>query len=112
MNWDAYNKENELRKKKDYERAMATFNQAAELARCNGWSLLRHSPWHFSLNHKENGGRKCRYNLYPSNQRIWGDPKYKGPYLKVTSPWTFLDVVSAAIIQTQCLSPKQISRLV
>jgi len=37
------------------------------------------------------------YNLYPSTQRIYSDPKHRGPFLKVKKPWTLLDVVKAAV---------------
>jgi len=37
------------------------------------------------------------YNLYPITQRIYIDPKHRGPRLKVPRPWGLLDVVHAAI---------------
>lgn len=109
IDFDRYNADLQKQKTKNYERAIATFEGAKSLAEVNGFILCQHSHWHFALIHPAN--ERQIYNLYPNNQRIYIDPKNKGPFLKVPSPWTFLDVVSAAIIATQ-LEPikKSLSR--
>ena len=35
------------------------------------------------------------YSLYPGNQRIWPDPKHKGPFLHVKE-WSFKSIIDAA----------------
>lgn len=109
MDWDQYRAEKNRENQKNYDRAVATYLQAQELARLNGLDLVQYSPWHFALICER---PKWVYNLYPSNQRIYADPKHKGPFLKVPEPWTFLDVVSAAIIQPQCSSLGELKSLI
>lgn len=93
MNWDEYKAAQKKEKQENHERAMATFDDAQDLARENNWRLFRCSDIHFKLT--------CGnwiYHLYPSNQRIYADPTHhRGPFLNVTRPWTFLDIVEAAI---------------
>jgi hypothetical protein len=109
MNWDEYNAERDKKKKENYDRAVATFTAVQELARLNGFSLVQYSTWHFSLTYLKDGKRQWRINLHPSNQRIWADRKCgKAPFLEISTPWTFLDVVCAAMIQTQ-LPPKKLT---
>lgn len=85
-------------KKQNYDRAMSTFEDAQRLATANSMDLVQHgSPWHFSLTCLKNGRRIWLYNIYPSKQRIWVNPKFKGPYLNLPRPWTFLDIVNAVI---------------
>lgn len=96
LDWDKYKADQKKQREENHAQAMATFDSAKELARVNGWTLAKHTEWHFSLS-----SENYRYNLYPSNQRIYADPKHRGPFLKVSKPWTFLEVVSSAIIKSQ-----------
>ncbi len=41
------------------------------------------------------------YNLYPGNQRIYSDPKHRGPFLNVPKPWTLSEVADAVIAHAQ-----------
>lgn len=108
VDYDKYNADWIKQKATQHETAIETLEEAQELARLNGFDLQQHSPWHFSLTCLTDGKRQWRINLYPSNQRMWADLHCgKVPFLKVPSPWTFLDVVSAAIVQ-QHPSPKQL----
>jgi len=86
-------------KKRNYDRAVATFDAAQDLAYDNNMDLVQHgSPWHFSLTqYKKNGNTSWILHLYPSKQRIYRDKHYKAPFLKLPRPWTFLDIVKAAI---------------
>ena len=36
-------------------------------------------------------------NIYPGNCRLYWDPKHRGPFLKVNSPWCLRTIVAAAI---------------
>lgn len=97
MNCDEYNAETKKRKAENYKNSMRLFEQAKKLAEANGFELNKRSPWHFSLKYKVRGYTKWLWSLYPSNQRIYTDPHYRGPFLKLTKPWTLLDVVCAAM---------------
>ena len=108
MDWDEYKAKQKKEHDENYGRAMCHFDVAKDFATKNGFSLVQHSTWHFSLSCISYGQRQWRINLYPSNQRVWADRKCgKAPFLKLPSPWTFLDVVSAAIIQVH-LTPQKI----
>lgn len=100
MDWDEYKAEQKKEREENHSRAMKHCDIAQKLAAVNGFSLVQHSTWHFSLTCIRYGKLQWRINLYPSNQRVWADRKCgKAPFLRLPSPWTFLDVVSAAIIQ-------------
>ena len=53
------------------------------------WVLKRCSDVHFQIRNE-----KCIINLYPTKFRIWTKDKI---FLKVKSPWTALDIATAAI---------------
>jgi len=97
MDWSEWNAEKKRRKDENYKESMKVFQQAQELAHKNGFELHKHSPWHFALSYKPKGFTVWLYNLYPSNQRIYNDPNFRGPFLQLQKPWTLLDVVSTAI---------------
>lgn len=100
MDWDDYQRRQKKERDENYARAMEHYEIARDLATENGFALIQHSDWHFSLTCIRDEKRQWRINLYPSNQRVWADRKCgKAPFLKLPSPWTFLDVISAAIIQ-------------
>lgn len=100
VDWDEYKAKQKKGRDENYARAMEHYETARDLATENGFALQQHSTWHFSLTCVQDGKRKWRFNLYPSNQRIYWDRKCgKAPFLNLPKPWTFLDVVSAAIIQ-------------
>ena len=68
---------------------------AGYIAGQHGWILARRSDYHFQLYHEVKG---WLYNLYPSKQRIYIDPKRKAPFLDfIGERWTLLDVVNEAI---------------
>lgn len=93
-----------------YDNAMTTFEDAQSMARLNNLNLNQlGSPWHFSLTcfDKNSDEKLWRLNLNPYNQRIWPDTRYgKAPFLELEKPWTFTDVVAAAVIQSQASSEK------
>ena len=104
--WDEYNAEKRRQKAENYNKSMAIFEEAQKLAAANGFELARRSsPWHFTLTYKIRAYTKWLYNIYPSNQRIYVDPNFKGPFLKLTKPWTLLEVVNAAISQVKDAIP-------
>ncbi len=98
MDWDPYTKLKNRRKRAHLQASEDVFDEAVELARESGSCSLQQMPggYHFQLfcygeNHDH------IYNLYPSTQRIYADPKHRGPFLKVKMPWTVLDVVKAVV---------------
>lgn len=109
--WDEWKAAEKERKDENYRKSLAVFEQAQELAHKNGFQLHRHSPHHFALIYKVRGYTKWLWNLYPSNQRIYTDPHFRGPFLELQKPWTLLDAVSAAIIQTQLPSKRIMKEL-
>lgn len=40
-------------------------------------------------------------NIYPGNGRLYWDPRYRGPFLRVREGWTLLDVIEATIQQME-----------
>lgn len=106
MDWEEHKSELKKQKEQNHQRSMEVLEQAKELARENGFSLIRHSPWHFALVYK-----RWIYNIYPANQRIYVDPKRKGPFLEVTRPWTLLDVVTAAICAAKPASERIVQEI-
>ena len=97
MDWDQQTELKNRRKKTRLQLSANTFDKAVELAEANSCSLLQMpAGYHLQLicygeNHEH------IYNLYPSTQRIYIDPKHRGPFLKVKKPWTLLDVVKAVV---------------
>jgi len=109
--WDAYKAAQKQRKDENRRKSMATYEQAQELAHENGFSLQKHSPWHFVLTYKPKGFAVWIYNLYPSNQQIYTDPNHRGPFLKIARPWNFLDVVVAAIREAKPVPERIVNEL-
>lgn len=98
MDWDRHTKLKNQRKRAHLQASEDTFDEAVEFARESGACLLLRMPagYHFQLicygeNHEH------IYNLYPSTQRIYSDPKHRGPFLQIPQPWTLLDVVKAVV---------------
>ena len=86
------------RKQKHTQASEDIFEEAVGLAYANGCVLERkHARYHFQLICFNEGRPDYIYNLYPSTQRIFSDPKHRGPFLKVNKPWTLLDVVREAV---------------
>jgi hypothetical protein len=86
------------RKQKNRQASEDVFKEAAILAAANLCALNRMpNDYHFQLI-KINGDKPDYiYNLYPSTQRIYSDPKHRGPFLQIPKPWTILDVVKALV---------------
>ena len=76
-------------------------DEAVALAYANNCALqrmpARYPRYHFQLICFDGSGSEYIYNLYPTVQRIYSDPKHRGPFLKVNRPWTLLDVVKAKV---------------
>lgn len=70
------------------------FQEAQTLAEANGLYLVRHAKVHYQLSPDD---RSWLLNIYPSNRRLYHDPKKPGPFLRVPPDWTLLDVVKAAL---------------
>jgi len=80
---------------KDFELAEALANN------CPGLKLKRCAGHHYQLirYHREYT-RRWLLNIYPGNQRLYWDMNHVGMhYLKLSSPWTLISVVEAAIRQ-------------
>jgi len=69
------------------------FGVAQDLAEQHGMTLVRHCATHYALTSADGD----IWNLWPTTGKIMGDINHRGPFLKVKRPWTFLDVVKAAI---------------
>jgi len=67
------------------------FEAARAYAAHRGMELKRCTAWHYQLI-----VNTWIYNLYPTNHRIYIDPKRRGPFLKVKRDWSFGDVIDAA----------------
>lgn len=97
-------KEGEARR----QRALGSYHAAMQLAGQVGWIFNRHSEVHYSLRKPQ--GNSWILNIYPGNRRLYYDQnKPKGPYLKLNNDWTLVDVVQAAIRQsnaTASLTPE------
>ena len=90
------------RKQKNIQASEDVFDEAVGLAYANGIVLQRMpSSFHFQIiffnASRPDFSPDYIYNLYPSTQRIYSDPKHRGPFLKIPKPWTLLDVVKAAV---------------
>jgi len=96
MDFDQYNKEKAAEKEANLQASVKVFDEARRLAIKNGWELKEKINYgHFQLFHRRTG---WLYNLYPSNQRIYADPKHRGGFIHgIIKPWTLLDVVKEAI---------------
>ena len=70
------------------------YDAAAELATAGGFTLVRHTPVHYQLWPDD---KRWILNIYPSNRRLYHDPRKRGPFLRVSDDWTLLDVVMAAV---------------
>jgi len=86
------------RKRKHLQASVDVFDEAVTLAYANH-CVLQRKPGnaHFQLLCLNENSEYFIYNLYPSTQRIYSDPKHRGPFLQVKKPWTLLDVVKAKI---------------
>lgn len=101
MDWTAYKQLVRAEKNENQGQSLAVFAEALLLAEQHDMVLTQHTDIHFSLTGQTKRGGTWRLNIYPSNQRLWSDTNYRGPFLMVTRPWTLLDVVQAAINQTE-----------
>lgn len=82
------------------ERRAASYNEfdaASQLANQSGMILVRRSEVHYQLR----GQAGWLLNIYPGNRRLYHDRnKPTPPYLKVDPDWSLMDVVKAAIAQS------------
>lgn len=86
------------RKQENLQASEDVFDEAVTLAYANHCVLQRMpARYHFQLLCFDGSGTEYIYNLYPTVQRIYSDPKHSGPFLKVQRPWTLLDVVKAKV---------------
>jgi len=103
---DGYRALKAIRKQEGNERAAKAVSQACEaaaLAKTNGMRLIRRDNIHYQL---IGGSPAWLINLYPSNGRIYADPKRaKAPFLNVPDEWTLSDAVNAAIEVTKKARP-------
>lgn len=98
MDWGSHTEIKNKRKRAHLQASEFDFDKAVELARESGSCSLRRMPatYHFQLIcYGED--YEYIYNLYPSTQRIYTDSKHRGPFLRISKPWTVLDVVKAAV---------------
>lgn len=100
MDYEQLTKSIKHRKQSNLQASEDVFEEAAMLAHANHFVLQRMPGMgcHFQIicfNGKSSAD--WIYNLYPSTQRIYADPKHRGPYLTVKKPWTLLDVVKAVV---------------
>lgn len=93
--WEEYKERQQVEKAAYREAAAQVFDQARQLAHDVGLDLRKHTDSHYSLRGRQHGSSWV-LNLYPGNQRLYSDPKHRGPFLKVPKPWTFSDVIRAA----------------
>lgn len=80
-------------------RILSTFDEASDMAYDAGIDLAQRAECHYQLwvYQSHEPLRFWLYNLYPGTQRIYADPHHKGPFLHLPNPWSFLDVVKAAV---------------
>jgi len=96
MDWNAYKKERQQERAENRQEAAGGFEEAAQLASRHNLVLTQCSEHHYQLRAFEDGRVCWLYNLYPGNQRIWSDRKYRGPYLELPPcDWTLMDIVRA-----------------
>ncbi len=95
--WTAYKQGQREQKQKNAAHATATFIEARTLALDNGMKLVAKTEIHYQLSFWKEHRKIWLLNVYPSNQRLYPDSHCKAPFLHVPKPWTFLDVVQAAI---------------
>jgi hypothetical protein len=74
-------------------RTASAFQEARELAESYGFVLRQCSRIHYQLSPKD---RRWILNIYPSNRRLYHDKKKPGPFIRVRSDWSLIDVVRAA----------------
>jgi len=98
MEWNQYKALIKEQKQANLQASEDVFEEAVTLAYANH-CVLRRKPGnaHFQLLCLNENSEYFIYNLYPSTQRIYSDPKHRGPFLQVKKPWTLLDVVKAKI---------------
>ena len=96
MDYAALKKSANRRKRENLMASEDVFEKAAVLAAANLCAMNRMpANYHFQFIVINGDQPDYIYNLYPSTQRIYADPKHRGPYLQIPKPWTLLDVVKA-----------------
>ena len=100
---DLWRESKELQqRKKELNRNQATadYDQAARLAKDHGLELRKISAVHYQLIRP-----KPTYwilNIYPGNQRLYGDNKHRPPFVEIKAkPWNLNLLVSSVITQLQ-----------
>ena len=86
-----------IKKERSDRRAAALndFEAARQLASQAGMTLVQCSDVHYQLSLDKNG---WLINVYPGNQRLYHDRNHpKPPFLDVSFGWGLIDVVKAAI---------------
>lgn len=98
MDYERLQKSIKHRKQRNLQASEDVFKEAAILAAANHCALNRMpNGYHYQLVCINGDRPDYIYNLYPSTQRIYADPKHRGPFLQVPKPWTLLDVVKAKV---------------
>ncbi len=78
------------------DRAEDDFKAARVLAARHGLRLSMHDTTHYALEHMR---QLWLLNIYPGNRRLYKDENRptRGPFLRVPTDWTLIDVVETAI---------------
>jgi len=101
MDWAQYEKERRAERTENRQQALHDYREAAQLANRNNLVLRQCSEVHYQLRAFRDGKVAWLYNLYPGNRRIWQDPRFKGPFLRLPAAWTLTDVVRAVAREQQ-----------
>lgn len=97
MDWTQYEKKRRAERTENRQQALHDYREAAQLANQHNLVLRQCSEVHYQLRTFRDGKVVWLYNLYPGNRRVWSDPRFKGPFLKLPDGWTLADVVRAVV---------------
>lgn len=98
MDYEQLTKSIKHRKQTHLQASEDVLDEAVALAYANHCAVQRMpARHHFQLICFNENSPEYIYNLYPSTQRIYADPKHRGPFLNIKMPWTLLDVVKAKV---------------
>ena len=110
MDWTEYNEQRKAERADNRDKALRDYQVAVQFAKEHNLALRQCSEAHYQLAAFQGAKARWVFNIYPGNRRIWSDPKYKGPYLKLPGAWTLTDVIRAVVQEqerrTPCKSPK------
>ena len=99
--YKALREEDKRDREQNRQQATHDFTAAVELANQHGMGLIRRSDTHYQINHIDG----WLLNLYPGNQRLYGDRnrRVKAPSVDLHIAaeemrcWTLLDVVHSLV---------------